>query len=509
MFSLRPYQLDTNRALWRAFENYDSVLLQAPTGAGKTLMAAHYIAMRQEHRKERTLVLAHRREIVRQTAAKFMEQGLETGVIMAGHAPYIFSPTQVGSIDTVWARKHRGFPDAELLVIDECHRIMGDRYTKVVDHYRSKGAKILGLTATPMRNDGQGLGKIFQYIVRTPDIQELQQKNFLCPVRYCVGSAPDMTGIKTQGGDYDLVQREAAADKGQLIGDIVTNWKRYASDRKTLVFASGVKHSIHIVEQFVATGIKAEHIDGDTPHEIRDKVYEQLNSGEIQVVSNAMVYVEGTDIPCISCLIDAAPTKSLIKYLQAGGRLMRMFPGKIGLYLDHASNVRRHGRLEMPRDWMLTQGKEQVEHLDEQRRKTEKLQVACERCGYLLNSAICSNCGYTYTPKGEAIGFLPGMLLEMTAEKLDHAITAKKKRATPPEESRQSWYGGFLWIAKERGYNEGWAAHKYKQKFGDWPNNLSKIATPPVAEVLRYEKHLRIRYAMSKQTYGSKQKASA
>jgi superfamily II DNA or RNA helicase len=329
----------------------------------------------------------------------------------------------------------------------------------------------------------------------------LIENGFLVPVDYRVGIVPDVTGVKLTAGEYNKAQLEAVMDATVLIGDIVDNWTRYASDRKTMVFASGVAHSIHLTNQFKAAGVNAVHIDGDTDNGIRDRVFAQINSGEIQVICNAMVYVEGTDIPCISCIVDAAPSKSIIKYLQAGGRGMRPFPGKANLqYHDHSGNVYRHGRLELPRDWELTKGKEQVEHLAEQRKKTERIQITCQKCGFMHNRPICPRCGVPPELKGMAKDFIPAVLVQMTEWEYENAV--KKKREKKPEathKEKQEFYSGMLFLARERGYSDGWAAHAFKEHFGAWPNDMSKCPSEPTYAVKQFDKHKRIAWAKSKQ----------
>lgn len=501
VLNLRDYQLETNREVWRAFREVQAVLLQAPTGAGKTVSGAHLISMRREHAKERVLVLAHRREIVAQTLCKLEDAGIETGIIMADVAPMDWADVQVASIDTLWARrKHQSFPEAQLLVIDEVHRAGSERHLALIDHYKQQGAKILGLTATPIRNDGFGLGNIFDRMVRTPDMPWLIEHGYLVPVDYRVGIVPDVTGVKLTAGEYNKAQLESVMDATVLIGDIVDNWQRYAADRKTMVFASGVAHSIHLTNQFKAAGVKAVHIDGETDNGIRDRLFREINSGEIQVICNAMVYVEGTDIPCISCIVDAAPSKSIIKYLQSGGRGMRPFPGKTTLqYHDHSGNVYRHGRLELPRDWELTKGKEQVEHLAEQRKKTEKIQITCQKCGFMHNRPICPRCGVPPELKGMAKDFIPAVLVEMTEWEYEKA-TKKKKEAKlePTEKEKQEFYSGMLYLAHERGYKEGWAANGFRDRYGHWPNGLRKEAVQPSYAVKQFDKHKRIQWAKSK-----------
>ena len=502
MLELRDYQLETNREVWRAYrDGVQSVLLQAPTGAGKTISGAHLIAMRREHAKERVLVLAHRREIVQQTVNKLVEAGIETGIIMANHAPMEWADVQVASIDTLWARrKFQSFPEAQLLVVDEVHRAGSARHLEIIDHYKKQGAKVLGLTATPIRNDGFGLGNIFDLMVRTPDMPLLIEHGFLVPVDYRVGIIPDVSGVKLTAGEYNKAQLEAVMDATVLIGDIVDNWLRYASDRRTMVFASGVAHSIHLMNQFKTAGVNAVHIDGETNNEIRDRVFAQVNSGEIQVICNAMVYVEGTDIPCISCIVDAAPSKSIIKYLQSGGRGMRPFPGKANLqYHDHSGNVYRHGRLELPRDWELVKGKEQVEKLAEQRKKVEKIQITCQKCGFMHNRPICPRCGVAPELKGMAKDFIPAVLVQMTQWEYEKAAKKKKEpKREPTFAEKQEFYSGFLFMARERGYSDGWAAHAYREKFGVFPRGLQQVPHEPTYAVKQYDRHRRIAWAKSK-----------
>jgi len=511
--SLRDYQLTTNREVWRAYnEGVQSVLLQAPTGAGKTISGAHLIAMRREHAQERVLVLAHRREIVAQTVSKLIDAGIETGIIMAKHAPMEWADVQVASIDTLWARrKYQSFPEAHFLVVDEVHRAGSERHLAVIDHYKKQGAKILGLTATPIRNDGFGLGNIFDRMVRTPDMPWLIEHGYLVPVDYRVGIIPDVSGVKLTAGDYNKAQLEAVMDATVLIGDIVDNWTRYAADRKTMVFASGVAHSIHLMNQFKAAGVNAVHIDGDTDNEIRDRVFADINSGEIQVICNAMVYVEGTDIPCISCIVDAAPSKSIIKYLQSGGRGMRPFLGKANLqYHDHSGNVYRHGRLELPRDWELVKGKEQVEHLEEQRKKVERVQITCQKCGFMHNRPICPRCGVPPELKGMAKDFVPAFLVQMTQWEYDQAVKKKReKKSEPTQKEKQEFYSGMLFLARERGYSEGWAAHGFKDHFGTWPNGLRKQPWEPTYAVRQFDKHKRISWAKSKRNEKNQAQAQA
>ena len=179
---------------------------------------------------------------------------------------------------------------------------------------------------------------------------------------------------------------------------------------------------------------------------------------------------------------------------------MRTFPGKQNLqYHDHSGNVYRHGRLELPRDWELTKGKEQVERLAEQRKKTERVQITCQNCGFMHNRPICPRCGAQPELKGMAKDFIPAVLVQMTQWEYEAATKRKKEKAhEPTPEEKQQFYSGLLFIAHERGYSEGWAAHAYREKFSVWPQGLSKNAVEPSYAVKQFDRHKRIQWAKSK-----------
>jgi superfamily II DNA or RNA helicase len=507
---LWPFQLEANRALWRVYsQGAKSALLQAPCGSGKTAMAAHFIAMRREHKREKAIVFAHRREIVGQTALKLEGAGLIPEIIMAGHAPNPWSNVKVASVDTVWAAHKRGvpFPEAQFVVVDECHTgILAERYQAMLKHYREQGAMLLGMSATPIGKGGVGLGGVFDEMVRTPDTPWMIEHGYLCQPDYRVGKAPTVNELKLK--NYTDKQIEEIMDDRMLIGDVVENWLLYAKDRKTIVFAAGVGHSMHLVAQFVAAGVRAVHIDGDTPKEIRDDVYAKSESGEIQVISNAQVYVEGTDFPWIDCVVDAAITNSLRVYLQKNWRAGRAYPGKQDfLVLDHANNVKRHGRLELPRNWELTEGKEQAEKMQQERKETERVQIQCKVCGFIVRGIQCHHCGTPVRSMQEkGVDFLPGILVEMTIDEFEKKTEPKKEKPKAREytmSEKQDWYSGFLHMALERGRNQGWAAHRYKEKFGVWPNQLKKVAAIPTLEVEQYDRHLRIKFAKRRESVGA------
>src|SRR5680860_198503 len=295
MVEARPYQE-------KAIEDVDSVkhpLIVAATGAGKTVIAAKIV---QRAAPSHVLYLAHRRELIHQAQAKLAELGIASGAILAGEPRNNMRGVQVASVQTLHSRCIRGdadLPPADLVFVDEAHHATAQTYRTILERYPE--AKIIGMTATPCRKDGRGLGGVFTDIVECPSVQELVDLGFLVPTRVFAPTTPDLKGVATKRGDY--VEKELAerVDKPELVGDIVSHWHRLAERRKTVVFATSVTHSIHLKDEFIKSGVRAEHIDGKTPKAERDDILARLSSGDIELVTNCMVLTEGWDQPDVSC----------------------------------------------------------------------------------------------------------------------------------------------------------------------------------------------------------------
>ena len=234
-------------------------------------------------------------------------------------------------------------------------------YMKLLEAYPQ--AVVIGLTATPCRGDGRGLGNVFEIMIECPSVAELIADGYLVGTKVYAPYRPDLKGVKVERGDYVESQLASRMNTGKLVGDIVTHWLRLGERRQTVVFATGVAHSVHIRDEFRRTGVMAEHIDGKTPAEERDRILVDLSAGRIDLVTNAMVLTEGWDQPTVSCLILARPTKSLGLFRQMIGRVLRPAPGKAdALVLDHAGATFTHGFAEDAIQWELSedrQGREQ------------------------------------------------------------------------------------------------------------------------------------------------------
>jgi superfamily II DNA or RNA helicase len=274
--SLRPYQTDVVDRVEAVLGTAARLLIVAPTGSGKTIIGAEIINRHVAH-GGRALVIAHRREIIRQTADKLIAAGLTPGIVLAGCERELRpqAAVQVASIQTLHARAIRSdrmpMPAATLVVIDVAHHARAKTYQAVIDAYPD--ATIIGLTATPVRGDGRGLGNIFSEMIEAPQIPDLIPLGHLVPTKvYAPVDKNIAKGVKTQSGDYIVSALSARMNTDQLVGDVVADWLKHGERRKTVVFACDVAHSVAIKTAFLEFDIRAEHLDGSTLKHERDQI---------------------------------------------------------------------------------------------------------------------------------------------------------------------------------------------------------------------------------------------
>jgi superfamily II DNA or RNA helicase len=487
---LRPYQSDVIAEYERQVAaGLRRIILVSPTGSGKTVIASAIIKGTPTTRW-RVLVLAHRREIITQTSRKLHANDIPHGIIQAGFCARPLEEVQVASIQTLWHRAIRTtameLPPADLLIIDECHHCPAQTYRRIINAYPD--AIVLGLTATPCRGDGRGLGGIFQTIIECPQVAQLIKGGYLIKTRVYAPVNPDLKGIGTQAGDYVEAQLADRMDQPKLTGDIVTHWHKLGERRKTVCFAVNVSHSVHLRDEFIRSGVRAEHIDGGTPKAERDASLARLASGEIELVTNCMVLTEGWDMPEIGCCILARPTRKMGLYRQMIGRVLRPADGKTdAIILDHSGAVFRHGFAEDPVEWTLDPARraQSAVHTARQEFKSSSRILECSQCSAIrLAGEPCPHCGFLPQRPPRSISVHDGDL-----------GLVEGGRAKPANDDPVQWLGMLTAIADECGYKPGWVAYRYKEKFGVWPPRVSVQPLAPTPECRSWVRSRIIAYA--------------
>jgi DNA repair protein RadD len=497
---LRPYQHDVIAEFERTVDaGHKRVVLVSPTGSGKTVIASAIIRT-QVAAYKKVLVLAHRREIITQTSAKLFAHGVGHGIIQAGMdnllRPMEF--VQVASIQTLHARAIRSermdLPPADLLLIDEAHHCPATTYKKIIDTYPD--ATLLGLTATPCRGDGRGLGGIFDTLIECPQVAELIGQKYLVKTRVYAPVGPNLAGVEVRKGDYVESQLAERMDRDQLVGDICTNWHKYGERRKTVGFAVNVAHSIHIRDEFVKSGVRAEHIDGSTPKAERDASLARLASGEIEIITNCAVLTEGWDMPEVGCCILARPTKKMGLYRQMIGRVLRPADGKSDcIVLDHSGAVYRHGLVEDRVEWTLDPDKkaDNPDHTSAAVCDTDgsykSRLLECSQCGSLrVAGEACGHCGFLPQRPPRHVPFRDGDLGLVDG--------GRAKAGVYDHAERTRWHAMLRYIGLQRGWKQGAAAYQFKDKFGVFPPwGSTPEPIPPTPEVLSWVRSRAIAYA--------------
>lgn len=355
-FTLRDYQVaDIARLRAEYARGRRAVLYQLATGGGKTVVFSH-IVQGAVAKGRRTAVLAHRRELIGQASAKLTALGVPHGIVAAGMDRDHDAQVLVASIQTIAARGTDALGRLDFIVADEAHHCRADTWAALLQSQPQ--AKLLGVTATPARTDGKGLGieagGLFDAIVCGPSMQSLVDAGYLAPARcYVPGRRIDTSGLRTVAGDY--AAGEALAARAAVVtGDAIAEYRSKAPGRSAIAFCVTVEHAEQVAAEFSAAGFRAACVHGGTPKDQRDRLIAGLGDGSLDVLTSCDLISEGLDVPAVGAVILLRPTASLILCLQQIGRGMRPAPGKDALIvLDHAGNTVKHGLPEEDRDWTL------------------------------------------------------------------------------------------------------------------------------------------------------------
>lgn len=443
MLTLRPYQVDlVERARSAIRGGCRSVLIQAPTGAGKTVFVAYMMRSAVE-RGNMAWFINHRRELVMQSVRTLIEAaGVPTAIIAAGFKADPRQPVQVCSVQSLRARADK-YPPPTLIVWDEAHHVASRSWADVMRRFPN--AVHIGITATPERLDGTGLGRWFQALIVGPSVRTLIDDGYLSDYKlFAPASNADLSGVHTVAGEYNRRELSAAMGKSAVTGDAVSEYRNRAMGKRALAFLWSVEASQALAARFAAAGIPAEHVDGDTDDRTRDAAMRRFRDGATLVLCNCDLFGEGVDVPALECVMLLRPTMSRGLFMQQIGRALRPAGGKThALILDHANNVRTHGLPDDERQWTL-------EGRAKSRKPTEAPIRQCPSCYAIVPGAstACRHCGAVFAITPREVTQVDGALAEVDMAAVRMAARAEVRSARDRDQ--------LMAIARERGYKPAW-----------------------------------------------------
>ena len=433
------------------------VVIQSPTGSGKTVIAAAIVNMARDKGK-RIIFAVPALSLIDQTVERFRQNGIfEIGVMQGQHEMTDYDqPVQVCSVQTLARRQP---PKADLVILDEAH-VMFKLYDDWMNRPEWKKVPFIGLTATPWAK-GMGAPGRWDDLIIGSTLQELIELGHLSDFRCYAPAHPDLAGVKTIAGDYDPKGLGHAMDKAPLVADIVSTWLERGENRATICFAVNRVHAKHIQTQFIDAGVRAEYMDAYTDLEDRGDIVRRFGNGDVQVICNVGVLTTGFDAD-VRCIILARPTKSEILYVQMIGRGLRTAHGKADcLVLDHSDTTMRLGFVTDIGTNKLHDGVANKQAVE----KKAPLPKECPKCAFLKppKTRKCPACGFEGMPVSD-IDNQDGELQELTRGK-------KLKPNVYTMVDKQRWYAQLVLHAELRGYKKGWSYWAYKDKFGVGPDS--------------------------------------
>jgi len=468
------------------------IVMKAPTGFGKTILSGQIVS-NARNKDKHVLFTVPKINLVDQTIEKFSKHGIyDTGVIQAQHEMTDWrQPVQIASVQTLMRRT---IPQADLALVDETH-IWFKFYEKWFLDPAWKNIPIIGLSATPWT---KGLGAYYDDLIIASTTQELIEAGHLSQFRVFAPSHPDLSGVRTVAGDY--VEDELAhvmSDK-LLVADIVDTWLAKGRGRPTLCFAVNRDHAQTLVERFEAAGVRVGYQDAFTKKDERRQIERDFADGSIEVVISIGTLTTGIDWDA-RCIILARPTKSEMLFVQMIGRGLRTADGKdFCLILDHTDTHLRMGFVTDvdAKHTGLNNGRTNT-GVDKSIEGKIRLPTECPSCGGLKPPSMskCQSCGFVSAHVAsveEKLKEGKGELEELKPKK------GEVKNATMAEKS--TFLSELKGYCVQKGYKDGWASNKYKERFGVWPDHSIRDSGPasPNAQTLSWIKSRQIAWAKSK-----------
>lgn len=490
MLNLRDYQSSSIEKLRGAFAAHKAIMLYAPTGSGKTETAIALLSAAAD-KGSRVAMIMDRRVLCDQTSKRLEKYAIDHGVLMSGHWRYRPDrQIQICSVQTLEARE--SFPGLKLLIVDEAHCNRASIIEFIENHPE---VRVIGLSASPFT---KGLGNYYSHVVNAITTRELVDQGMLAPLRVFRAKEIDMTGaeknFKGEWSDAEVTKRGA-----KIVGDIVAEWLKktheiFGGPRKTICFCAGVEHGKSLATQFQQSGYNFLDISHKDSDEYKAEVlaeFAKLDSDIVGIISTDIL-TKGFDQADVCIGISARPfTKSFSSHVQQLGRVMRPHPDKAyAVWLDHSGN---YLRFKDQWDELYSSGVDELNDSSEVTKKEptakEKEAAHCPVCGafWVGGSDSCVHCGAVRVVRN-TVHAVAGEMEELGNEPVKEKFSSEYK---------ESFYRGLLGYARQKGWQEGWAYHQYKEKFGIYPP-WKKVAEFPSEEVKNWIKHKHIAFAKRK-----------
>jgi len=494
MLALRDNQQEVKRKVYQEIRGGKKrVVVQAMTSFGKTALAASIVLDCLE-KGHSVIFTAPLLTLVEQTIDEFVKFGIpksKIGVVQADNPLKDFSrPVQICSIQSLAAIMRRDkhgwlkYCDGKMLIHDETHLL----YKAHMMMNEAASMPVIGLSATPWR---KGLGKYYDSLVHGQSTRELIDNGDLCDYVAYSHYIPDLKGISTSNGDFNA---QETGDKygNTVIGDIVQTWMKHAEGKKTILFAPRVVDAERFAAEFRHIGFNAVSVNGYMDQEDCAKEIERFRNSDITILCSVAKLATGFSVKDVECIIDAQPTKSLMRHIQKLGRGLRTHPDKDKvIILDNAGNLIRNGLPDGTYPQVLDDGKTKV---SDRRDKKEPEPKQCSKCNYIKPPRVheCPSCGHK-----------PKQISQLEIEKGElRLLKGKELNRKAPWDYKITFMSGLKTHAHINGYSHGWVSHTYRDKFGVWPND-PKLKQAPKGEVTedvqRWIKYKQLKYALGRQ----------
>ena len=390
--NLRPHQIEAKAKIFDAWSIYDSVMLQMPTGTGKTYLFTSLINdllcnYKREHKEINILVVAHRTELLDQISATLSRFGIAHGFIQGAREQHLWKRVQVGSIMSLLTEKNyynvcrQRF---DYIIVDEAHHSLADTYVKLFNLFPE--AKKLGVTATPWRLNHESFLSLYQHLITSPQISWFINKGLLSDFDY-VSIKPNSEVQRlvnnsevASTGDFSNIDLDNTFNNQRIRAKVYEPYEKFAKGRQGIIYAINKRHAANLAELYSSHGVNAVAIDCDTPKEVRHDLISSFKEGRIKVLVNVDIFTEGFDCPSVSFIQLARPTKSLALYIQQVGRGLRVVEGKEKtIIIDNVGLYNYFGLPDANRMWMSHfKGHEDVVHKDNSRLFSNECEFVAE-----------------------------------------------------------------------------------------------------------------------------------